>query len=330
MKQILLKVLYFFLFLIVASLIFFFWAKSPNLEKSEYAKIVEFDNPQKIEDDSIISIISYNIGYLSGMTNNTSVRPTEDFYKGNMDKVLKDLKAYRPNVLALQEIDYGGKRSYYVNQFEVIGKELGYLNGGMTINWDKTYVPFPYFPPSVHFGKMLSGQAILSDYKIVEHERTELARVRSHPYYYSAMYLDRLAERVLVNIGGQEVMIFNVHTEAFDVKTRELHISFLKDWFLRIEEKMPVIMVGDFNSDPTYKEKGVKEFYNDERIGAMCPEGDLLKEGTLTYPTDTAIEQLDFVFFSTRHFELIDWKVLSEFGQVSDHFPVLTKLKLKK
>lgn len=332
MKKIILKVLYFILIILGASIAFFFWAKSPNLDKSEYAQTINFNpnTPQSTKEDSVISIISYNIGYLSGMTNNTSVRPTEEFYEKNMEKVLGDLKDNRPNILALQEVDYGGKRSYDVNQFEVIGKALSYLDGAMTINWDKTYVPFPYFPPTVHFGKMLSGQAILSDFKVKEHERVELAKVRSHPYYYSAMYLDRLAERVLINVGGRDVMFFNVHTEAFDVATREKQIRFLKDWFLRIEEKMPVIMVGDFNSDPTYKEEGILEFYNDDRIGAMCSREQLLKEGTLTYPTDTAIEQLDFVFFSSKHFELLDWKVLTEFGQVSDHFPVYTRLKLKK
>lgn len=330
MKKILLRVLYFILFLIGAAIIFFFWAKSPNLEKSEYSKVVDFGVDHFPPQDSTISLISYNIGYLSGMTNNTTIRPTQEFYQTNMKKVLEALRKHRPNILALQEVDYDGNRSYSVNQFEVIGKELDYNNGAMTINWDKRYVPFPYFPPSVHFGKMLSGQAILSDFEINEHERVELARVRSHPYYYSAMYLDRLAERILINIGGQDVMVFNVHTEAFDVKTRELQISFLKDWFLRVEEEMPVIMVGDFNSDPTYKEKGILEFYNDSRIGAMCSKEGLLKKETLTYPTDVPIEQLDFVFFSTKHFELVEWEVLGDFGQVSDHFPVYTKLKLKK
>ncbi|WP_281615846.1 endonuclease/exonuclease/phosphatase family protein [Flammeovirga sp. SubArs3] len=331
MKKIIKSVLYILIFIIVSSLIFFFWAKSPTMDEKDYAQIKSFDNANHVKpSDSTISVISYNIGYLSGMTNNTSVRPTEEFYAGNMKSVLQSLKKYPADILALQEIDYGGNRSYYVNQFDVIGNELQYENGCRSINWDKTYVPFPYFPPTVHFGKMLSGQAIMTNYPIEDYERVVLSKVQSHPYYYSAMYLDRLVERVKIKVGDQEVMVFNAHTEAFNQDTRVKQIRFLKDWFLREAEKMPVIMVGDFNSDPSYENAGILELYDNEKIGAMCSKEGLKKEGTLTYPTDKPYEQLDFIFYSTEHFELEDWKVLLDFGQVSDHFPVYASLKLKK
>ncbi|MBB6460962.1 endonuclease/exonuclease/phosphatase family protein [Flammeovirga kamogawensis] len=330
MKQIIRKVLLASFIIIGLIVLFFFWAKSPNWDKKDYAQVRNFRIDQKAISDSTLSIISYNIGYLSGMTNNTSVRPTKEFYQKNMTDVLNHFKKHKVDILALQEIDYGGNRSYKVDQFDVIGNALDYKNGAMSVNWDKKYVPFPYFPPTVHFGKMLSGQAVLSNYPIEEHERVELSRVRSQPYYYSSMYLDRLAERVKIKVGEQEVMFFNVHTEAFDHSTRVKQIEFLKDWFLRIAEEMPVIMVGDFNSDPRYDNAGVLKFYDDERIGAMCAKENLAKKSTLTYPTDKAIEQLDFVFFSTAHFEVLEWDVLQEFGQVSDHFPVYTKLRLKK
>ncbi|WP_158021892.1 endonuclease/exonuclease/phosphatase family protein [Flammeovirga pacifica] len=323
--------LYIIIVLILGILAFFFWAKSPNLDKSEYAKVMKFDGNEssKNNNDSTISLITYNIGYLSGMTNNTSVRPTEEFYDKNLKDIIGRLKKYPVDVLALQEIDFGGNRSYHVNQYQELAQALKFYNGCRSINWDKKYVPFPYFPISVHFKKMLSGQAVMSNFEIVDYERVVLSRVQSQPYYYSSMYLDRLVERIKVKVGDQEVMIFNAHTEAFDQKTRTQQILFLKDWFLRTAETMPVVMLGDFNSDPSYDNAAILEMYDDDRIGAMCSKEDLLCDKTLTYPTDKPIEQLDFVFFSTKHFELLDWKVLYDLGEVSDHFPVYTSLKLK-
>ncbi|MBB3699015.1 endonuclease/exonuclease/phosphatase family protein [Flammeovirga yaeyamensis] len=332
MKKIFKTVIYILLVLIIGALAFFFWAKSPNLDSSEYAKITKFNGNEssKAVEDSVLSVITYNIGYLSGMTNNTSVRPAEEFYTNNLKSIISGLKKHPVDVLAIQEIDFGGKRSYYVNQFEEMGEQLGYYNGCRSINWDKKYVPFPYFPPSVHFGKMLSGQAMMTNFEITDYERVVLSRVQSHPYYYAAMYLDRLVERVKIKVGDQEVMVFNAHTEAFDQDTRTKQMFFLKDWFLKTAETMPVILLGDFNSDPSYENAAILEMYNDERIGAMCSKENLLGEKTLTYPTDKPIEQLDFVFYSSRHFELLDWKVLYDLGEVSDHYPVLANLKLKK
>ncbi len=339
-----------FLFLLAFVLILFVWAKSPNWPKEEYAQIRNFQGDQSQEEqeerdkssDTTISLLTYNIGYLSGLTNNKPVRGSEEFYQKNLDGVLSRLRRYRVDVLAVQEIDFDSTRSYYVDQFEEIGEGVNYKNGAMVVSWDKSYVPFPYFPPSVHFGKMVSGQAIFSDYEITEQERVQLADVESQPYYYSAIYLKRLAQRAVIKVGGRDVTLLNVHTEAFDAPTRRAQILFLKEWFLRLAETMPVIMMGDFNSDPYYtnddtnngdQESGesaaIWEFYNDPRIGVTSDKESLGGQERLTYPSDSPVEQLDYIFFSSAHFELVEGRVLSDFGQISDHLPVYAKLRLK-
>ncbi len=53
--------------------IFFFWASSPKLSEKEYSKLISNNYEQTISSDSIYSIATYNIGYLSGMTNNKAV-----------------------------------------------------------------------------------------------------------------------------------------------------------------------------------------------------------------------------------------------------------------
>ncbi len=169
--------------------------------------------------DSIFSIVTYNIGYLSGMTNNLAIAKPKELFENNMQTVIHEVKAVNPDIIAFQEIDYKASRSYNVNQQNEIAK-LGYNFVAKAVNWDETYVPFPYWPPTMHFGKVISGQSILSKYPLSAHQRIVLERVPEAPFYRDALYLERLAQVVKVDLNGKEVVLINVHLEAFDKQTR--------------------------------------------------------------------------------------------------------------
>jgi len=49
---------------------FYFWARSPNLKTHQYALVKNYDTGSFLPHQDTLSIISFNIGYLSGMTNN--------------------------------------------------------------------------------------------------------------------------------------------------------------------------------------------------------------------------------------------------------------------
>ena len=57
-------------------------------------------------------------------------------------------------------------------------------------------MPFPYGLPSVNFGKVVSGQSILSKYSLSDYSRIVLERVEDNPFYRDAFYLDRLVQVV--------------------------------------------------------------------------------------------------------------------------------------
>lgn len=46
-----------------------------------------------------------------------------------------------------------------------------------------------------------------------------------------------------------------------------------------------------------------------------------------TYPSDKPEMRLDYIFYSD-HFEMLESRVVTEVGTVSDHLPVYAKLKL--
>ena len=160
-KVILSLLLLFFLFVVI----FFFWASSSNYEPETYTQLIENEYPRTVDEDSIYSIVTYNIGYLSGMTNNLPVPKEKALYDGNLKKVYREFEQVNADIICFQEIDYASARSFYVNQQKELEK-IGYNYTFQGVNWDVNYLPFPGNNPMMQYGEMYSGQSVLSKYKL--------------------------------------------------------------------------------------------------------------------------------------------------------------------
>ncbi|MBQ0787554.1 MAG: endonuclease/exonuclease/phosphatase family protein [Oceanihabitans sp.] len=311
--------------LILCSVIFFFWASASTVPESEYQKL-EVNSFKAITDtDSIYSIVTYNIGYLSGMTNNLAVEKSKTLFDTNLKKVLKEFKSVNPDIIAFQEIDYDASRSYHINQHNEIAS-LGYTYEAETVNWDETYVPFPYWPPAMHFGKVLSGQSILSKYQINSQERIVLERVKTSPFYRDAFYIDRLAQVVKVQIEDQEVVIINVHLEAFDTQTRVNQFQAVLDLFHTYAATNPTILLGDFNSDANDENAVIQNILQEKSIGNAAFTN---TDYAFTYNSETPDVRIDYIFYTKNTIHYVDGNVLQQLEQASDHLPVAMRFKLK-
>ncbi len=319
---------YFFRFLvvlIVAFMVFFFWASSSTLNVIEYKSVSELENKVMPENDSIFSIVTYNIGYLSGMTNNRAIAKPRQLFDKNLSKVLEETKRVNPDIIAFQEIDYNASRSYNVNQESEIAA-LGFNYAARTINWDERYVPFPYWPISMHFGKVVSGQSIISKYPIKEQQRIVLSRVADAPFYRDAFYLERLAQVVKIVIKSKEVVLINIHLEAFDKQTRVNQFEEVLAIFNTYKNDYPTILLGDFNSRARDKDAVIQKMF------AMKDAGnagfDINNLGN-TFDTKNPFERIDYIFYTKNTIEYVSGKVLSQFEEASDHLPIEMKFKLK-
>ncbi|MDO6597606.1 endonuclease/exonuclease/phosphatase family protein [Oceanihabitans sp. 2_MG-2023] len=325
MKKTLKKILVSFGILFLVSGIFFFWASASNLTENNYQKLEVNQLKQITDTDSIYSIVTYNIGYLSGMTNNLAVEKPKTLFDTNLQHVLTEFKNINPDIIAFQEIDFDASRSYHINQHDTIAK-LGYNFEAETVNWDKTYVPFPYWPPTIHFGKVISGQSVLSKYPINSQERKVLKRVTSSPFYRDAFYLERLAQVVKVTIENQEVVLINVHLEAFNTQTRASQLQEVMAIFNTYAATNPTILLGDFNSDAKDENAVIKTLLKSKTIGNAAFSKNNI---ACTYNSEKPEVRIDYIFYTKKYIAYIDGKVLNKFGSASDHLPVEMHFKLK-
>jgi endonuclease/exonuclease/phosphatase family metal-dependent hydrolase len=319
---------WFFNFLLlstIAFVTFFFWASSSTLEEEDYSKLTTVESAVLPKNDSIFSIVTYNIGYLSGMTNNLPVPKPKELFDKNLQTVLKETKKINPDIISFQEIDYNASRSYHINQEEEIAN-LGYAFRAKTVNWDERYLPFPYWPISTHFGKVVSGQSIISKYPLKEQERIVLSRVANAPFYRNAFYLERLAQVVKVVLNGKDVILINIHLEAFEKETRVQQFQEVLNIFNQYSSKYPTILLGDFNSRARDENAIVQKIFAMKDIGNAAFDMNNLGN---TFDTKNPYERIDYIFYTKNSIEYISGKVLNDFEQASDHLPVFMEFKLK-
>lgn len=329
--------------------IFFFWASSKTVSKEEYnaGRIWKIsDKQEKKKTDRIYTIATYNMGYASGMANNLPVNPGKDFYGKNINLICSALIKVSPDIVSLQEIDYDSNRSYRVNQPDYIASRIGLQNAAYMPNWNKRYLPFPYWPPSVHYGRMNSGQAVLSGYEILSQKRHTLPEPASNPFFYNAFYLERLLQETVISLDGREITVVNVHFEAWDIPTREEHARIVLALYKKISDK-PVIILGDFNSVPPYasKKKGFAEgdagedYTKDSTIKIILTEKSLKmtipeerykknEKQFFTYSSEKPYVDIDHIFYNEKIIP-VKADVIRDAGTGSDHLPVYFEFKLK-
>jgi hypothetical protein len=106
--------------LLLGFVAFFFWASSGGLSEEALATIKGYPAEATAPGDTL-TVMAYNIGYLSGMTNNEPVVRSDRLFTANMDQAVALLRADDPDIVGFQEIDFGGARVKRVHQLDTLG-----------------------------------------------------------------------------------------------------------------------------------------------------------------------------------------------------------------
>jgi len=316
-------------------------------------KLVLSDNlsPDTIHCDSTISVLSWNIGY-AGLGDNMDffydggkkVRDTHERTSVNIDSISHFLKRQsNKSFVLIQEVDIRAKRSYHINEKDIITSHTNYLSA-FALNYSVGFVPIP---PTSPMGTVRSGIMTLGNF----------LPDKSIRYAYPGMFgwpnrLFNLRRCMLVNRyptnNGKEFILINTHQSAFDdgsLKKQEM--NFLRD-FISAEYSNGnyVVVGGDWNqSPPEFKLTTFgSNFQSEDFILSNIPEDFLPAEWKWSYNSDVPTNRyLNTSYISGETFRcLIDFFLVSPNVQAlrnntfdlnfrnSDHNPIEMEFKLIK
>ncbi|MGB3310063.1 MAG: endonuclease/exonuclease/phosphatase family protein [Nodosilinea sp.] len=308
----------------------FVYISSPNWAEADYDNLITYEEfPSGSANPEQLNVVSYNIGYLSGLTNQQAVERDKTLFEANQATAIKALEVLQPDILALQEIDFDAYRSFNRNQQYAVSAALEMAFGAIAVNWDKRYVPFPYWPPQAHYRQVISGQVVLSRYPIRRNERLVLEKVPTNPFYYNALYLDRVAQVTEIDVSGQPLIVINVHLEAFDAPTRSRQTRVVRELAEGYAEDYPVLLLGDFNSSLNRNEgddpRSIGILLDSPVLASALPTA----PSSFTYPSDQPQYVLDYIFYTPATLEVMTAEAVAEAAQASDHLPVQAQVRLR-
>ena len=184
----------------------------------EEAVAVEKDRTQPL-DKNLITVLSWNVGYGSlgkesdfFMDGGSQVRPdSKSTVEKNLAGIESLVRATSPDFFLLQEVDSGSKRSYGIDEVATL-TAAGDWTSSYAMNFSCNYVPYPF--PTI--GKVRSGLLTLSQYHVAEATRISLPCPFSWPVSMANLKRCLLVNRIPIQGSDKELVLVNLHLEAYD------------------------------------------------------------------------------------------------------------------
>lgn len=201
-----------------------------------------------------LRIVTFNTGYgalgeeadflLDG---GSSVHPeSESLVVKNMLGIEELLASTRADILLLQEVDTDSDRSFGYNQWKQYEYDLSDYETFFALNYSCQYVPYPL---RERIGKVHAGIATFSRYDVSSATRYSLPSSFDWPERVANLKRCLLVTRLAMDNSDQEIVIVNLHLDAYDdgegrrAQTEAL-LSFLEEEYAKGNY---VIAGGDFN-----------------------------------------------------------------------------------
>ncbi len=298
-----------------------------------------------------LTFISWNIGYC-GLGKDMDffyeggkmVRPDEDTfhnYLNGMEKLLMSVDSV--DFILLQEVDEYSKRSYFIDQTEIISNVFPGYTSVLAKNYEVEFVPVPITSP---MGKVRGGIMSLSKYHPAEATRYAYPLITS--WLNSLFMLDRcfLSFRYKMK-NKKDLIVINTHNSFFVKKEgpRKAELEIIKNYMLEESAKGNyVIAGGDWNQNPPNFE--TNKFLSGDIFEKtfMQMKEDFMPEGWKwaydpDYPTNRRVKipytkgktkttLIDY-FLTSSNIEVVEVKTIPIDFEFSDHQPVYMKVKMR-
>ena len=214
---------------------------------------VEGKTDGMLQEGQELTVVSWNIGY-------GCLGETADFFmdggKGvktadaelarkNVDTMISDLQEFSPDVILLQEVDNCSDRSSRIQETALFSEAFPGMSSVFARNFFVAFLPYP-IPP---IGKVDSGIQTLSSFEVRDAQRLQLPIPFSWPIRMANLKRCLLICRIPLEGSEKELVIVNLHLEAYDSGEGKIMQSKMLCSVLEEEAAKGnyVIAGGDFN-----------------------------------------------------------------------------------
>lgn len=311
-------------------------------------KKVETIHTSKVSDhlpDSI-KILCWNIGY-GGLGANmdffydggTKVRDTKEQTIENLGEIISLIKKENADIVLLQEVDKCSKRTYRIDQLELLRKEFPGYHIYFAYNYNSPFVPKPLKEP---IGKVESGVVIMTKY--IPKEVIRYQYPSKFPFPISAFNLKRcLLCAKFSDSSGKEIVVANTHNTAYDTgNMRQKEIMFLEQLFKEYSDNNTSFVIGgDWNQYPPEYIPDPEELDTSEFMTIKLDDSNLSKYSTIKYHkgektlrhlnipyTEESVLTVTDYFIHSKNISSSEAKVIPLNFKNSDHNPIKISISL--
>ncbi len=330
------KVFLFFLIFFLGILSFLYWAQHNSLAIGEF-QAEKGQNETLLERElgaiQEVRVMSWNLAFVHGVgSEGVNYIPKEKKeYEEKLEKMARVISENKVDILLLQEVDWESQRSHYIDQVRELGIKANLPFYSKALSWELNYLAFPYWPISHHFGRIKSGGAILSRFPIKESSYKLFSKPKRLPWWYQPFYLYRYVQMAEIEINEKNFLVFNHHLEAFDKENRQENakesIGFMRNFISQTDAQV-LVYGGDFNAieSEAPKVQGYEDDKTIEFMNFLESFSSSLTGTSFTYSSHDLDRKLDYLFVKKEN--LISSRVVSEAQELSDHLPILVKIRI--
>lgn len=236
-------------------------------------------------DDSVIRVLSYNIHHGEGLDGKTDLK-----------RIAKIIKSSNPDLVSLQEVDRGTKRTNRVDQ----AKELEKLTGMKSL-----------FGSSMGYQGGQYGNAILTNWEV---RKREIFPLPGEPR--SALCVTLEDPNKDSSLG--DILFIATHLDT--AKEPRLASVPLIRKIIETNPEQPAILAGDLNARP-----GSPTMLTLQKDWLNATSA----EGLLTSPANQPRSQIDYILVHpAKTWKTVEAKVIEE-PVASDHRPILATIRVR-
>lgn len=341
------------------------WVTTDHHQELEEVAVECASTPPVYDSEKPLKVLSWNIQFLAGKNyvffydavngSGTDEAPSAKDQQLTLGEVVRVLKEENPDIVLLQEVDVGAKRTDYADQVQILWEHLGkkvYPCAASTYYWKAGFAPHPHI-----MGRIGMKLATFSKYQIQKAWRHALGEFPANIVVRQFRPKRAILETQIPSNRGPELHIMNTHLEAYsqgsDLMKKQIEI--IKNLLQRYEtnphsQEKTWLLGGDFNlllPGGSYESLSPSQrslYQKDSEIKSLTDHyavipslrdvnGELKDLWYTHYPNDPEVQgpdrTIDYLFYGTalqpRHY-----KVRSHDTQkISDHLPVIGEFRVK-